>query len=347
MTSILTKAALAIGFAAALSANAAAEPALFEARDADTTIYLFGTIHAVPCAATHATPGAGTCRPWMTGVVEAAFAAADELWLEPTPDDGKFEALMLQYGYLEGTRLTEHMPEADLRVAAELIGGPMADAILPQLDAMQPWLVTMLFAEAGFAAGGVSFENGVDYTLMRLAGERGMTVNGFETAEEQLRVLSADPFALQVADLRSLAMMPAYGVDPATFMAWMFEKLWEIWATGDLEQLAALLLADDEEFFQRYGAELGPLFGLDDARMTALIAAMDALYVGLADSAQRAIDTHETLIVARNNTWMTDIRAMLDRPGTFFVAVGAGHLVGGDGLPTLLGREGAVVTRLQ
>ncbi|RSV22378.1 TraB/GumN family protein, partial [Sphingomonas sp. ABOLH] len=54
-------------------------PALWVARDADTVIWLFGTVHQLR-------PG----TPWLTGAVADAFADSDTLVLEipePTPDD--------------------------------------------------------------------------------------------------------------------------------------------------------------------------------------------------------------------------------------------------------------------
>ena len=45
MTPLLIAAAVAAGFPVAPSANA--DPAIFAVRDADTTVYLFGTFHAL------------------------------------------------------------------------------------------------------------------------------------------------------------------------------------------------------------------------------------------------------------------------------------------------------------
>ena len=61
----------------ATPANIVATPALWRVQDADTTIYLFGTVHVMK-------PGID----WFRGDVKAAFDGADELVLEIIePDD--------------------------------------------------------------------------------------------------------------------------------------------------------------------------------------------------------------------------------------------------------------------
>ncbi len=54
----------------------------------------------------------------------------------------------------------------------------------------------------------------------------------------------------------------------------------------------------------------------------------------------------EVLLVRRNRAWADKIDTMLatERP---FIAVGAGHVVGADGLPALLTERGYTVTRIQ
>ncbi|HEV3092451.1 MAG TPA: TraB/GumN family protein [Candidatus Cybelea sp.] len=53
------------------------------------------------------------------------------------------------------------------------------------------------------------------------------------------------------------------------------------------------------------------------------------------------------LLTDRNKAWASTLSERLKQPGTTFVAVGAGHLLGPDGLPALLQRMGYTVTRVQ
>jgi uncharacterized protein YbaP (TraB family) len=53
------------------------------------------------------------------------------------------------------------------------------------------------------------------------------------------------------------------------------------------------------------------------------------------------------VVKARNNTWVGKIVARMAKPGRVLVAVGVGHLVGPDSLPTMLRARGLQVERVQ
>ena len=53
------------------------------------------------------------------------------------------------------------------------------------------------------------------------------------------------------------------------------------------------------------------------------------------------------IITDRNRRWSAWAATRMDKPGVVLVAVGAGHLVGTDGLPALLEAKGYKVTRVQ
>lgn len=55
----------------------------------------------------------------------------------------------------------------------------------------------------------------------------------------------------------------------------------------------------------------------------------------------------KAIITDRNRRWSAWIKQRMERPGTVMLAVGAGHLVGSDGVPTMLEAEGMKVTRVQ
>lgn len=53
------------------------------------------------------------------------------------------------------------------------------------------------------------------------------------------------------------------------------------------------------------------------------------------------------IITDRNRRWAAWIKQRMAQPGTVMLAVGAGHLVGSDGVPAMLEAEGIKVTRVQ
>ena len=56
-------------------------------------------------------------------------------------------------------------------------------------------------------------------------------------------------------------------------------------------------------------------------------------------------EVYETVLVRRNRDWVAGVKERLGQPGTHFIAVGTGHLVGPDSLLVLMAQEGFPATR--
>ena len=64
-----------------------------------------------------------------------------------------------------------------------------------------------------------------------------------------------------------------------------------------------------------------------------------------ADFRDKHPDLFQLLIVKRNQNFTTQVEDLLKSEGTTFVAIGAGHLVGKEGVPAMLEKQGYKVTR--
>jgi uncharacterized protein YbaP (TraB family) len=62
------------------------------------------------------------------------------------------------------------------------------------------------------------------------------------------------------------------------------------------------------------------------------------------DMRAAAPEVYQVLLVERNREWVKQIRQILDGSGTHFIALGAGHFVGSEGVVELLRAEGVEVT---
>lgn len=82
---------------------------------------------------------------------------------------------------------------------------------------------------------------------------------------------------------------------------------------------------------------------LFDAWRTGDGGAFDIMLAGLKS---RAPTVYDSLIAQPNVRWASWIRERLDRPGTVFVAVGAGHLTGSDSVQHVLATRGIAATRI-
>jgi uncharacterized protein YbaP (TraB family) len=133
-----------------------ATPALWEIRDADTTIYLFGTFHTLDGHTV-----------WFGDKVRQAFDASGELMLETiVPDPTAIQAAAR-------ARITETAADGTSR--------------------LKPFIAqTQVVVSQGRTAG-LSVENGADSVLRRVAEDEGKPVGGLERFEDQLGTLASIP----------------------------------------------------------------------------------------------------------------------------------------------------------
>lgn len=203
-----------------------AGPALWVVKDADSTLYLFGTVHVLkPTTA------------WGSAKVDAAFDAASDIYFEiSNPDDqAAMMPLIQQYGLSPQTPLSSLLTPAeiaDLDTAAKTIGASAA-----QLDAFRPWLAGLSLSLAPLVKAGYDPASGVELKLKARAQAAGKPVHGFETIDEQVKVLATLPEADQLEFLRSTL----HSFDDA---ASELDGLVTAWAAGDVATLQKLGVDD-------------------------------------------------------------------------------------------------------
>jgi uncharacterized protein YbaP (TraB family) len=163
------------------------DPALWVVKDADTTIYLFGTVHVMKA-------GLG----WFDEAVKSAFDASGELVLEMVePPEAELRAIVMRLAVAkDGKALTEKLPEprrADLAKALADLGRPAT-----MLDGFEPWFATVMLSGMQLPRLGYDPSLGADHVLTEAARKGGKRLVGFETPEGQLGLFDAAPEAQQI-----------------------------------------------------------------------------------------------------------------------------------------------------
>ncbi|MFM1959005.1 MAG: hypothetical protein RL588_522 [Pseudomonadota bacterium] len=207
-----------------------ADPALWVMRDADTTVYLFGTVHFLP-----------KDIAWFDEAVADAFAASDELRMEllPVDDPASLGPLVMKLavdpkGRTMAQRLSPEDHAAYVKALQDL-GLPAA-----QLEPLEPWFIGLQAVSLMYAKAGYDPKSGAEEVLTQAARKAGKTITAFETPEQQFAMLDSTPEAEQLIGVRDLAS----GQDEALKM---FSTLIGHWARGEAEEAGRLMNEEMKE----------------------------------------------------------------------------------------------------
>ncbi len=150
-------------------------PALWVVRDADSTVYLFGTVHMLK-------PGTA----WGSDKVDAAFDSASDVWFEITdPDDQSALAPLFQQYALSPDRPLSSWLSPDEQ--AVLDGAVKAVGMSPaQINPVRPWFAALMIATGPIKAAGFMPEEGAELNLRGRALAAGKSIHGFETLDQQI-----------------------------------------------------------------------------------------------------------------------------------------------------------------
>ncbi len=159
------------------------DPALWKIADSDSTLYLFGTVHLLP-----------PDLEWKTPAYEAAMADASTTITEANVDDpqiaGQIAALTMQLGANPpGVKLSDILGEERFARFAEVTAkfGLPAETMQP----FKPWLAMLTASVMAIQAQGFDPNSGVDKRVTDQAEDEGDTLEYFETAEDQIRMLAS------------------------------------------------------------------------------------------------------------------------------------------------------------
>jgi uncharacterized protein len=277
---------------AAAPAAAAKGPALWKIGDADTTIYLFGTVHVLPPELV-----------WRTAQIDKALGESKAIYFETDINPNPAELMPVVQGlgmYPASEKLSDRLKPDDrtaLAAAAEKLGFPMT-----VLDRMKPWLAGVTLSEQMITKAGYDVNSGVERKLSPDAIAGGKEIRKLETVEEQLRVFADLPEPVQVEFLME-------GVRQMDEESKVLDDMVNGWAKGDTDMLDKIMIEQD-----------------------------------LAESPE----IYKALLVNRNANWVKKLDELIKtEPGTFFVAVGAAHLIGKDSVIAQLEPVGHKAERLE
>lgn len=213
----------------AVPAPAPAHPALWKVADADTTIYLFGTIHLLPRGI-----------DWFDGKLAAAFAQSQELVTEiPEVAPNVQQAVVLKRAMLpKGQSLrNQFTPREKARFEATLkrFGLPAA-----AFDRFKPWYAAVVLATLPLQQKGFDLESGVETQLAARGKELGHPRSGLETLDYQLGLF--DHFSPRVQKGYLFGV-----IDALPDLDKDIGEMIGAWQAGDAAKLAELMNAEEDD----------------------------------------------------------------------------------------------------
>ena len=207
-------------------------PALYAVRDADTTLYLYGTFHLLP-------PG----TRWETEAFHAAMAETGHTFVEADvlspPAQQELSAAVARLGMNPpGVTLSSILgPDRTANLESVLVSYGVP---LEALEPMQPWLAILSLTAMVYGQAGLDPSAGIEPQVLARASAEGDSIGYLETATYQIEVLAGldealllDSFDLGLEGLTDIQQQVLDGV--------------EAWRTGDVQQLDEILVAEVRE----------------------------------------------------------------------------------------------------
>jgi uncharacterized protein YbaP (TraB family) len=206
---------------AAPPAVSVARPALWSVADADTTIYLFGTIHMLP---------ANTV--WRTPALDQALESSDSLYVETLIDERNpavLRAELTQLGFRNGLPPILERVSPDKRAA---LYTTLTRLKLPlaAMDRMETWAAAFTLLALQFQEIDLKGTEGVEASLRRSFAIARKPVGQLETNREQLT------FFDQLSEPAQRTLLDG-AVETPEAMRGQFNEMLKAWTSGDVEAI--------------------------------------------------------------------------------------------------------------
>lgn len=213
---------LLIASPAEAKAPQGARPALWAVADADTTIYLFGTIHLLP-----------ENYQWRTTRFDKAVSGSQQLVVETIIDEKNPTQLM---SALTALAFTKGLPPIDQRVPAKK--RPALEAAIkksgiprPMFDQLETWAAAFMLLGNQFKDMGLKGKEGVETVLRNSFVSQGKPIGELETNVQQLGFFDTLPEHAQRALLEG-------AIENTNAMNKDFDVMLKAWARGDIAEIA-------------------------------------------------------------------------------------------------------------
>jgi uncharacterized protein len=201
-----------------------ADPAIWVVKDPDTTIYLFGTFHALDGKS-----------DWFNDEVKTAFDHADELVLElpPMEDKAALQPVIMKYALdTSGKPLLEKLSPVAKEKYVEALGELGAPPTA--FDKFRPFFAALTVVMAGAQKLGMTGEQGAEAILTKAAKDDKKPISGLETVDYQMSLFANLSEADQIKMLEeTLGELDKLGA--------VFAEMNKHWTSGDAEGMAKLM----------------------------------------------------------------------------------------------------------
>ena len=213
---------LAFGATPAMAKAPVARPALWSVSDADTTVYLFGTIHLLP-----------EKYQWRSARFDTAVNTSQELVVETIVDDKNPMALM---SVLASMAFSPNLPPLAQRVPAEkraTLAAAVKESGVPPtaFDRMETWAAAFMLLGNQYKALGLKGGEGVEAVLRGNFTAQGKPIGQLETNAEQLGFFDALPENAQRQLLEGAIEAPENTSKD-------FQRMLAAWVRGDVAAIA-------------------------------------------------------------------------------------------------------------